>query len=181
MPNENLNDFYSKVSYLYIIKLLYLISKNIRKTFAMNQFIEKTNCIDCKRVSDCFIQIIDDSEEFLNLKKVQINYKKGETIIKEGTYVSSIFYALDGLVKLYLEGPNKNIMIKLLNSGDFLGLTSIFGDHNYHFSASALSDTTICSIEKKEVINLLSKSCKFTHLAAEWYCENYNLMFTKCC
>ncbi|MBN1253537.1 MAG: Crp/Fnr family transcriptional regulator [Bacteroidales bacterium] len=146
----------------------------------MNQHIIRTNCIDCNRILDCFTQVIDDSEDFLNQQKVQINYKKGETIIKEGTSVSSIYYILDGLVKLYLEGSNKNIMIKVLNSSDFLGLTSLFGDKTYNFSATALSDTTICSIELDNIRNLFAKSCKFAHESARWYCENYNLMFTKC-
>jgi len=180
MSIGNINDFYPKFSYLYITNLPHLILKSIRKILDMDQFIEKTNCIDCKRVSDCFIQKIDDSGEFFKQQKVQINYKKGETIIKEGTYVSSIFYVLDGLVKLYLEGSNKNIIIKLLNSSDFLGLSSLFGDNTYHFSATALSDTTICSIEQKNLLNLLSESCKFSNEAARWYCENYNLMYTKC-
>jgi len=175
-----MNDSYLKVFYLCIIKLLQLIPKNIRKTFLMNQFIEKTNCFDCKRVSDCFIQKIDDSKEFFEQQKTQINYKKGETIIKEGTYASSIYYVLNGLVKVYLEGPNKNIMIKLLNSHDFLGLSSLFGDHTYYFSATALSDTTICIMEQGIIHNLLSHSSKFTPEIIKWYCKNYNLMFTKC-
>ncbi|MDX2443773.1 MAG: Crp/Fnr family transcriptional regulator [Bacteroidales bacterium] len=146
----------------------------------MNQYIEKTNCIDCKHVSNCFTQKIDYVGDFFNHQKVQINYKRGETIIKEGTYVSSIFYVLNGLVKVYLEGPNKNIIVKILKSSDFLGLTSLFGDHTYYYSATALSDTTICSIEVDTIRDLLSKSNKFTHEIVNWYCDNYNLMFTKC-
>ena len=146
----------------------------------MNQYIEKANCIDCKRSSDCFTQKIDYIEEFFNKQKVQIIYKKGETIIKEGSYVSSVFYVLDGFVKLYIEGPNKNIIIKLLKSNDFLGLTALFGDHTYYFSASALSDTTICSIEVEAIRDLLSESSQFANEIVSWYCENYNLMFSKC-
>ena len=145
----------------------------------MNQYIEKTNCIDCKRSSDCFTKKIDYIERFFNQQKVQINYKKGETIIKEGTYVSSVYYVLDGLVKIYLEGLNRNIIIKLLKSSDFLGLTSIFGYQTYNFSATALSDTTICSIELETIRVLLSENCKFNNEIVRWYCENYNLMFTK--
>ncbi len=146
----------------------------------MNQYIEKTNCIDCRRNLDCFTRLIDHNEEFFNQQKVQINYKKGETIIKKGTFVSSVFYLLDGFVKVYLEGPNRNIIVKLLKSNDFLGLTSLFGDHTYYFSATALSDTTICTIDVEAMRGLLSESHKFTHEIVRWYCENYNLMFTKC-
>lgn len=146
----------------------------------MNQYFEKTDCINCKKSTDCFIQKIDFSEKFFNNQKVQINYKKGETIIKEGSYVSSVFYVLDGFLKLYIEGPNKNIIIKLLKKNDFLGLTSLFGNHTYYFSASALSDTTICSIEVEAIRGLLSESSQFANEIVSWYCDNYNLMFSKC-
>ena len=44
-----------------------------------------------------------------------MSYKKGETIIKEGAKVTNITYIIDGLVKVYIESPEKNIIIKLLN------------------------------------------------------------------
>ncbi|HUX56422.1 MAG TPA: Crp/Fnr family transcriptional regulator [Bacteroidales bacterium] len=114
------------------------------------------------------------------MEKAHINFKKGETIIKEGTFVSSIYFVLEGLVKVYLEGPNKNVIIKIIKSNDFLGLTSLFGDNTYYFSATALSDTTICSIDLDVIKRLLSENCKFTQEIVKWYCGNYNLMFTKC-
>ena len=122
----------------------------------MNQYFEKTDCIDCKRSTDCFIQKIDFSEKFFNKQKVQINYKKGETIIKEGSRVSNILYVLDGLVKTYIEGPERNIIIKLLKPGDFLGLTSLFGDDTYYFSAAALKETKVCSIDREGIKDLIS-------------------------
>lgn len=146
----------------------------------MNQFIEKRNCLECDRSSDCFTQKIDFVDKFAEQQKVQISYRKGETIIKEGTYVSSVFYVLDGIVKVYLESPSKNVIVKLLKSNDFLGLTSLYGDHTYHYSAAALTNTIICSIEVEAIRNLLSESNIFTHEIVSWYCKNYNLMFTKC-
>jgi CRP-like cAMP-binding protein len=146
----------------------------------MDQYLIKTNCLECKRSSDCFTQRIDYCKDFFSIEKAHINFKKGETIIKEGTFVSSIYYILDGLAKVYLEGPNKNVIIKIIKADDFLGLTSIFSNHTYYFSATALSDTTICSIDMSVILRLLSENCKFTQEVVKWYCGNYNLMFTKC-
>ncbi|MCD4832879.1 MAG: Crp/Fnr family transcriptional regulator [Bacteroidales bacterium] len=146
----------------------------------MNRYFEKTNCNECNRSSDCFIQNIEKIEEFYNLQKIHINYKKGETIIKEGSRVSNILYVLDGLVKTYIEGPERNIIIKLLKPGDFLGLTSLFGDDTYYFSAAALKETKVCSIDREGIKDLISQSCDFSRETASWYCKNYNIMLTKC-
>lgn len=146
----------------------------------MDRYIERTTCHDCERKSDCFIQGIEEVEEFYNVYKNHVDYKKGETIIKEGTSVSNILYVLDGLVKVYIEGPNKNIIIKLLKCGDFIGLTSLFGDDTYYFSASALKETKVCSINREKIKDLISISCDFSRQTASWYCKNYNIMLTKC-
>lgn len=146
----------------------------------MDRYLEKTDCNICNRFSDCFIQNIEKIQEFYDLQKNHINYKKGETIIKEGSRVSNILYVLDGLVKMYIEGPNKNIIIKLLKSGDFIGLTSLYGDDTYYFSATALTETRVCSIDQNAIKDLISQSCDFSRETASWYCRNYNIMLTKC-
>ncbi len=146
----------------------------------MDRFLEKTNCTECKSNSECFIQNIEKIEEFYNLEKTHITFNKGETIIKEGTRVSNILYVLDGLVKVYIEGPNKNIIIKLLKNSDFIGLTSLFGDDTYYFSAAALTETKVCSIDREGIKDLIAQSCDFSRETAGWYCKNYNIMLTKC-
>ena len=89
-------------------------------------------------------------------------------------------FILDGFVKVYIEGPNKNIIIKFLKSGDFIGLTSLFGDETYYFSVAALKETKVCSIDRENIKDLISQSCDFSRETASWYCNNYNLMLTKC-
>ncbi len=146
----------------------------------MDRYLEKTNCNNCQRSSTCFIQNIEKVDEFYNTSKNHINYYKNETIIKEGTRVSNILYVLSGLVKVYIEGCSKNIIIKILKPGDFIGLTSLYGDESYYFSASALSEVTVCSIDREEIKDLIAISCDFSREAASWYCNNYNLMLSKC-
>ncbi|HNS17842.1 MAG TPA: Crp/Fnr family transcriptional regulator [Bacteroidales bacterium] len=146
----------------------------------MDRYVIKTNCNDCYARSDCFIQKIKKIEEFFNLQKTHIPYNKGETIIKEGSHVTDILYIIDGLVKVYIESPDKNIIIKLLKSKDFIGLTSLFGDDTYYFSASALKETRVCSIDRESIKDLINQCCDFARQLSSWYCRDYNLMLTKC-
>ncbi|MBN2863983.1 MAG: Crp/Fnr family transcriptional regulator [Bacteroidales bacterium] len=146
----------------------------------MDRYLQKTNCYDCNARSNCFIRRIRGADDFFNLQKNHIIYKKGETIIKEGTHVTNILFIIDGLVKLYIEGPDKNIIIKLLTSDDFIGLTSLFGDDTYYFSSAALKETRVCSIDRQAIKDLLSLCCDFSHELSDWYCKNYNIMLTKC-
>jgi CRP/FNR family transcriptional regulator len=146
----------------------------------MDRYLTKPTCNNCSERSECFVQRTKNAEEFYELQKTHISYKKGETIIKEGVQVTNITYILDGLVKVYIESPEKNIIIKLLKSDDFIGLTSLFGDDTYYFSASALKETRICSIDREAIKDLVTKCCDFSRELSNWYCKNYNIMLTKC-
>jgi CRP/FNR family transcriptional regulator len=146
----------------------------------MDRYLVKTDCIDCHERPECFVQRTKNAEEFYRTQKSHISYKKGETIIKLGTPVTSILYILDGLVKVYIEGPEKNIIIKLLTPHDFIGLTSLFGDNTYYFSAAALKETRVCSIDREGIKDLITQCCEFSRELSNWYCENYNIMLTKC-
>jgi len=146
----------------------------------MDRYLIKTDCINCSYRSGCFIQRTKGAEKFYQSVKSQISYKKGETIVKEGIQVSNILYVIEGLVKIYIESPEKNIIIRLINSDDFIGLTSLFGDDTYYFSATALKETRICSIDCEGVKDLITQCCEFSRELSNWYCKNYNVMLTKC-
>lgn len=146
----------------------------------MDRYIIKINCNDCPARPVCFIQKIKKAEGFYDLQKTHIHYNKGELVTKEGSNVASILYIIDGLVKVYIESPEKNIIIKLLKSRDFVGLTSLFGDDTYYFSAAALKETKVCSINPEAIKDLINQCCDFARELSGWYCKNYNLMLTKC-
>jgi CRP-like cAMP-binding protein len=146
----------------------------------MDRYLIKTNCSECYARSKCFIQRTKNADKFYDLLKSQITYKKGETIVKEGISVTNILYVIEGLVKVFIESPDKNIIIKLIHSDDFIGLTSLFGDDIYYFSASALKETRICSIDREGIKDLVTQCCDFSRELSNWYCTNYNIMLTKC-
>jgi CRP/FNR family transcriptional regulator, polysaccharide utilization system transcription regulator len=153
------------------------ISKQVSE---MDRYLVKTNCYDCYARSTCFIQRVKNAEDFYSLQKNHIIYKKRETIIKEGTQVSNILFVMDGLVKIYIEGPDKNIIIKILRSDNFIGLTSLFGDDTYYFSVAALKETRVCTIERESFKALATQCCDFSRELSSWYCKSYNLMLSKC-
>jgi CRP/FNR family transcriptional regulator len=146
----------------------------------MDRYLTKKDCNNCYARPGCFVQRIKQNDEFFNLKKSHITYRKGETIVKEGTRVTEILYVTEGLLKVYIEGPERNIIIKVLTSHDFIGLTSLFGDDTFYFSATALKETRVCSIDRQAIKSLLTQCCEFSRELSSWYCENYNIMLTKC-
>jgi CRP/FNR family transcriptional regulator len=141
---------------------------------------ESISCLDCKRSAKCFKKLIPSELEFINQKKTQIIYRKGENICKQGAFASYVLYISDGLVKLYLENPNeKYTNIKLLKTSEFIGLSSIYGDNIYNYSTIALTDSTMCLIEKDSFRKLLNDNGRFASEVIKWYCKNEKQLFNK--
>lgn len=146
----------------------------------MDDFIEISSCIDCSKSSACFKQLIPSELEFINQNKTQIIYRKDENICKEKAYASNVLYIADGLVKLYLESPdNKHINLKILKTSEYIGLSSIYGDNIYHYSAVALVDSTICMINKDSFRKLLIDNGHFASKIIQWYCYKETQLFDR--
>lgn len=131
------------------------------------------NCKECKKSSTCFQYLYPDELEFINSRKTQITYLKGETIFKQGAFAPYILYVVDGLVKVFLQtGSIKQLNIRLTKQGDFMAFSSVFGDNIYNCSAVALKDSTICMIEKTALKQLLMKNADFAMRITSRNCRN---------
>ena len=109
-----------------------------------------------ENVSDCFQNLNEADIAFLNERKIQVSYLKGETIFKQGAFAPHVLFVNKGLAMVYLqEGNSKQVNIQIARQGDFLAFSAVFNKKTYQYSAVALSDSTFCMIEKealKEVI-----------------------------
>ena len=96
----------------------------------------------------------------------------GEDVCKQGAFASTIIYVLDGLIKLSIEGPkNKSFILRIVNPAEIIGLSSLFGENTYHFSARTLMDTTICMIEKVSINKLIRENGVFASEIIKWHCH----------
>ena len=91
---------------------------------------KKTNsCKACTNKSSCFRKLTEEQLELIDKNRLEVSYKKGETILKQGSFASSILYLKKGLLKLYIEGKNdKNLIISIIPEGNLIGLPSLYGD-----------------------------------------------------
>lgn len=131
------------------------------------------NCKECNKSSKCFQYLYPEELEFINSKKTQIDYLRGETIFKQGAFAPYILYVVEGLVRVFLQtGSNKQLNIRLAKQGDFMAFSSIFGENVYNYSAIAIKDSTICMIDKIALKQLLMKNSDFAMRITSRNCQN---------
>ena len=140
----------------------------------MANLIEK-DCISCKGCEDfccvnCFADedfnlfktLSQDELRYLIEGKLHINFRRGETIIKQNTFSTQVVCIKKGLAKVYIEGvKDKNIILKLVGATDFITGGNLFSSSVRQFTVSAITDVTCCFINSEKVIELYSRNKQF--------------------
>ena len=93
---------------------------------------------------------------------VSLKFKKGETVCKQGGFSSHIFFLEEGLVKVYLEERDNNLILTLATNHSLLGLPSIFeGNNKLPYSISTYTDSRIRMIDIQVFKQLLKQNPTF--------------------
>lgn len=120
---------------------------------------------------------LNDSQ-IKQLCNVPIQFKKGETIGKQGAITSYFLLQAEGITKSYLESPNRNFNFMISTPYDFIGLSSLFGNH-YYFSTTAITSSLVYLIDKQVFIQMLTQNTSFNIAIMKWYCNSYKIVFQK--
>lgn len=119
-------------------------------------------CTVTKNSISCFDLLTADELDVLRENTLEVTYKKGENICKQGTFASHVMLIEDGLVKVYLEGNNETLVLKILQAVNMIGLTSLIeGNNIFQYSAQAYVPTTIKLIEINAFKEIVSSNAQF--------------------
>ena len=128
---------------------------------------------DTKGISHCSVFdseqswyefLTEDEISLIDQNSVRIIFKKGETICKRGAFASHIYYLEDGLVKVYLEEKNKNLILMLAIKNNLLGMAAIFeGNNKLPYSITAYTDSSVRMIDIQIFSQLLKQNSKFSY------------------
>jgi CRP/FNR family transcriptional regulator len=100
--------------------------------------------------------------ELVNDKRFEVHFNAGENIIKQGTVSSTLVYLTTGLAKQYIEGyDHRNLILDIIKPWMVFGGTGIYVDMRYHYSVSALEETTACFIDTTNLKKLVRQSPNF--------------------
>ena len=128
----------------------------------------ETVCPDCQYKSACFEQLNVDELLYASKGKVQIRYRKGETIAKQGAFVTHVLYVKQGLVKIYREhSKDTNLIYDILPAGSLVGLSNLYYSKTFQFSVAALTDSAICSIDREVLEKLVMDNGAFARSVVE--------------
>jgi len=151
----------------------YYYYKKLRETITALQKENKTEQDNSReKITKWLMQHGLNEKEVEAMLKVKIDFKKGETIIKQGAIASYIILLSDGLSKNYLEGfQERGFIFKIIKPLNFIGISALYGDNTFAFSGSALTNCTAYLVDSQLIKNLISKNGQFAKKMFNWYCD----------
>lgn len=122
-------------------------------------------CVVATPHFNCFDSLSEDEMKLLNSNKRDVTFKKGEIIAKQGSFASHIIFLKEGLVKVYLEGGQKDLILKIVTNNHFVSLSSVFdGNDSFIYSVSTYIDSVATLISIDVFKQLIRKNAKFATL-----------------
>jgi CRP/FNR family transcriptional regulator len=119
-------------------------------------------CVSFVYELSCFDLLTEDEKELINSRSVLVNYKKGEMICKQGSFASHIMYLESGLVKIYLEGRPKDLILTITPKKNLMGLQALYeGNNTFLYSISTYTDASVRLIDIQIFKQLLKQNPHF--------------------
>ncbi len=163
----------------YVVKFRHFLLLLINLLPEQKKMNQKINCSTCIIKSSAAKTLNTKQLEELGNNCVQIDFKKGDTIFKEGTFSVNITYLREGIVKLHTEG-NTSQILKITKGPRYLGIPTSFEEKINHYSTTALSDCRICFIHTDIFKNFIEENKKFAYEIIVELCNSELELFQKC-
>jgi CRP/FNR family transcriptional regulator/CRP/FNR family cyclic AMP-dependent transcriptional regulator len=85
------------------------------------------------------------------------NYDNGDTVIHQGDIGNSLYIVIKGKLKAILKDGTKEIILKTLDSGEYFGELSLFGNNKRASYVKAITKSELLMFHKKNVIEMIYK------------------------
>lgn len=120
------------------------------------------SCIVENQHIECFNLLSASEKQLLEGGTIRIAYKKGEVIAKQGSFASHVIFLEQGLVKVFIGGTSKDLILKIIPSNHFIGLSSMYeGNNTFIYSASTYIDSVVTLIDLNIFKQLLMSNSEF--------------------
>ena len=144
----------------------------------MEKISALNSCTVSKAKCFCFEFLTNEEQELINNSSIDVRYKKGEVICKHGTFAPHVIYLKEGLAKVYLEGLNDSLILKIITSENIIGLSSISeGNNVFPYSAMTYVDSTASLIDINVFRKIINQNAKFASSIINTLCENTQQTF----
>lgn len=120
------------------------------------------NCDNCFLNGFARVYLSEDERKHICGNANQLQFKKGEMILKQGATSTSIGFMHKGIVKFtYQKDAKKNYIMTVVSGPKLIGQANLFFREKNIFSIVAVENCDICFLENRKVLGVLQNHGKF--------------------
>ena len=128
----------------------------------MKPILETDQEFICDIHAPCFQLLSSEEAELVRESKTQVMFRKGDNLTKQGAFASYALFVIKGLAKQYIEGEGtKSFNLRIIQPGEFVGLSAVFGKNTFNYSSVALTDCQVYLVEKHAITALIKQNGLF--------------------
>lgn len=128
---------------------------------------------NCDISLPCFNALTAEETELVRNSRVQVVFRSGENLTKQGAFASYVIFIVSGFSRQYIECSNgRDYNLRIITPGEMVGLSSVFNQNVFNYSVVAITETTGFLIEKEAIARLIKKNGTFAFSIIRRYCEN---------
>lgn len=140
----------------------------------------KNNCTLCDYKSAAAQKLSPEELKNLAPNCITVKFKKGDIIIRQGTYSTNVAYLKKGLVKIHIDGPYHVQVVRIVKPRNYLGLPTTFGDKINQYSVTAIEESEVCFIDISTFRSMLQLNPSFTNQIMLELCKSELESYQKC-
>lgn len=130
------------------------------------------NCNTCRFKSLATKALSKDELSVLEGNCVTIRFKKGDLIFKQGIFSSDIIYLTEGVVKVHYNKEDDEQILKFVKAPSYIGISTSMKKAVNQYSTTAITDTTVCVINKEIFKTFIYKNGRFAYEIINELCFN---------
>lgn len=144
----------------------------------MKTILETDQEFICDIQAPCFQMLSSEEAELVRTSKTQVLFRKGDNLTKQGAFASYVLFVISGMARQYIEGDgNKNYNFRIIRTGEFVGLSSVFTKNTFNYSSIALTDCRVFLVEKDTIAKVVKQNGNFGFNIIKRYCEQNSNLF----
>ena len=138
----------------------------------MKTSLETDNDFICDIQAPCFQMLMPEEVALVRGSKIQVLFRKGDHLTKQGAFASYVLFVISGLARQYVEGnSSRDYNLRIIKPGEFVGLSVVFTKNTFNYSSIALTDCQVFLVEKEAIAKVVKQNGLFGFAMITRYCE----------
>ncbi len=138
------------------------------------------DCKLCEIKSKAASKLSEEEIEKLSFSCALVKFRKGDPLVKQGTFSTNVAYLRKGLAKVHIAGPYHEQIVRIVKAPVYLALPTTFGDKINQYSVTAIEPSEVCFIDIDTFRYLLKVNYDFSYEILLEICRNELEVFHRC-